>query len=222
MKKATGIILCAVIIIASVVSLMSCGAKSDADKIIGKWAAKVDMTELMKEEFKSLEEQGIKMNENDIKDLSVIMVLEFNKDGTYTYSLDEASFDEFFAKFKTTMKSVFETSLKSAAEAAGFSLEDYLSLLGMSLDDLVESSFSDEMKAEMKKEASGENNKGKYKVDNGKLFTVKEDEEFKDDEYTKYEFVNDKQLKFTDVADADSDESAIFAKKMLPLTFDKK
>ena len=223
MKKVTGIILCAVIIIVSVISLMSCGAKSDAEKIVGKWTGTVDLSEMMKQELNDSSSELFSLDTSALDGLTLEFIYEFTKEGTYTLSVDDASFDAFFQKIKVWAKSAFETMFKSSAEENGVDLTTLLTMMGVSsIDEFVEQTYSDETKASLRKQmADDENAKGKYKVDGGKLFMSKSGEEFKDSEYIKYEFVNNSQLKLTEAVGI-SDENTAISINVLPITLIKK
>lgn len=214
MKKTISVILCAVIFITAALTLAGC-KKSDAKKIIGKWAGSIDIAGFMNEEFEGMKEMGISLEE-ELKELPVAIEFEFNKDGTYKVKFDEKSFDEFFGKLKDSMKKVFESSFKEAAKEAGITLEQFMEFSGTSLDELVEQSFSDEVKKEMKDDGSSE---GKYKLENGKLFmTDEKDGEFKEDEYVNYAFIGDDLLNLKEAVGGDKDDVNRF---MFPVNLDK-
>ena len=217
MKKTIGILMCAVIILTSVITLSAC-KKSDAQKIIGSWHGQIDMSKALIAEMGSNESMGGSLDLSSLKDLFVTVHFEFGKDGDFKISIDEKSFDEFFVKMKSQMNSIFEAYIRKTAEDSGIDLETVLTFMGISsVDELVDSTYNDEMKKEMLDDAKSE---GKYKIEDGKLFTAETEKDFKDTEYVKYEFISAQELRFNEAVSEDEEDSA-FSEMMMPLTLKK-
>ena len=176
------------------------------------------MSKALIAEMGSNESMGGSLDFSSLKDLFVTVHFEFGKDGDFKISIDEKSFDEFFVKMKSQMNSIFEAYIRKTAEDSGIDLETVLTFMGVSsVDELVDSTYNDEMKKAMLDDAKSE---GKYKIEDGKLFTAETEKDFKDTEYVKYEFISAQELRFNEAVSEDEEDSA-FSEMMMPLTLKK-
>ena len=162
MKKITGIILCAVIISVSVVSFMSCGAKSDStansatesntavetaketepaknipdnEKIIGKWKTSQEMGVLVNNIIQSefIVQNEYVNNDTDIyKGLKLDLIYDFKEDGTLIYTIDDTSYDSLYNELKAIEKKSLEEAFKHSADNNDKDLDAFLELMEVS------------------------------------------------------------------------------------------
>lgn len=163
MKKWIALLLSLVLAIGM---LAGCG-NSKGDSIVGTWEAEVDFAEFLTESMAS--ELGEMASYFEFKDLTLKLVLTFDEDGAYTLSGDKASaeklFDKLIEQLKPGMVSYLEDQLKAAG--AEMSVEDMLAASGMTIDSLMEQSFSDDMIDEMIAEMESD---GEYEIKDGMLY----------------------------------------------------
>ena len=195
---------------------------TDAEKIVGAWYGDFNMKSILIEELKSLQSGGFVFDENDIDDISVVLVFEFKKDGTCSITFDNSSFDNFIVQYENSMRSVLETYFRSAAESYGITYEDFLSVAGYtSVDDFLDQYFTDETKNDLKNQLANSAYDGKYKAEKGKLYTVSNNEEFNAFVYTTYVFTSSTQLVLTG-ATGNSDILSLINEQLLPMTLNKR
>lgn len=190
MKKTLSLILAAVVVLSALVVLASCGAKGEG--IVGTWKANISFDKMMAEEEGAAEQYealGI-----DLKGKSVDLKLEIREDGTYTRSIDPE-------QMKSVMTDLFKAMIPAMAEMMGSSVDDYLSMMGVS---------SIEEAAEKMLEEEGTDDttvNGKYTYEEGKL--------------TLDETVATVELKGDDLTVKECDNDEIFPAAALPLAFER-
>lgn len=190
MKKLTKVVL-AVVLCVACFALTAC-SKSDDQKLIGTWETKVDITSTMMGD-ESDQEAVAKYYPNG---LTVSFGFTFKADKTMTMAITDDSIEA----FKNTM---IEGMKLQMADMLGDSATEFLSEMGYdSLDAYVEESASEmfdvsEMKAETAKS-------GKYEVKDGKLFLY--EDKIDENDYAKYEFVNDNEFKILEMTSKDDSE----------------
>lgn len=212
MKKILSLVLALIF----VASIASCAQKPDEELIIGEWEGEVDMSEMMMESFGD-EEMGDYV---DVKDFKIKLIVEFNEDGKFTASIDKKSAEDAFEGFVDDMKKGMRAYYEDMAEDSGSSVDDLFGDMGMTLDSYFDLMFGEEAVDAMIEGLTSEKNEGEYKIEDGKLYMITEDEEFDKDEYTVYKLTS-KKLIFEEIH-GEEEEDGIVADKMLPITFKRK
>lgn len=88
MKKQLSIILCIVLAVSMLFTMTGCG--SEQDELIGRWEGEIDFSDYFNSMFPEVLGEEI-ASYLDFKDVSVIMIMEFDEDGIMTTSADEDS-----------------------------------------------------------------------------------------------------------------------------------
>lgn len=161
--------------------------KTDQELLVGTWKGEMDMIEAI------MEEAGEALAGLELDEFKVTAVFTFNEDGTYTMSLDEASVEAAFDGMIDSLEGIMKEMMEGMAQEAGMSLDDLLAVSGMTMEDLMavvkETLEEEDLVGEMVKEAKTD---GKYKAENGKLFTTTEaDAEFDEEVYDTYNLDGD-------------------------------
>lgn len=213
MKKVLSVITTACILLSMVFVLSGCS--SDAEKFIGKWNVSIDMTDTINEQFAAEEEVGDYLK---VKEFSLPMIFTFRDDGTYKLEADSDKFSETYdnliADFKDGMNKYLEDSIKKTG--VDMTADDLLKSQGITMDELIDQAFTEDMFNEMVSSMSA---KGNYKVEDGKLYTTSdESDDFDDDAYDEYKIVSDSEIELTKSVGADDEET----NKMYPLTLKKR
>lgn len=159
MKK----ILLAVLCVVSMICLLS-GCASEADKLVGNWAAEIDMSDSVNEDL--AEEIG----EADIFSAYVItMNLSFNEDGTYKMEVDEEKMEEtleiLYEEVKAYMIKYLEMLISD--QKLNMTVDEVLKQSGTNMDTLIAEFGLEDMYKEMAEEVLAE---GIYDAKDGKLF----------------------------------------------------
>lgn len=180
MKK----LLCVVLSLVLALSMIGCGG-SDAEKIIGTWEGEMDAAELLNAGMDTGDESMSEYIHAD--SFPVVWQFTFNEDGTCRLAIEEESFKESFNAYLETFKAGLTKYLEDMLAEMGMemSVDELLTQMGGSLDDLVAETLNDEMIEEAMGDMVSE---GKYKVEDGKLFLSDSlDEEINENVYVTYE-----------------------------------
>ena len=193
MKKLLALLL----VLALGLSLAACGgAKSD---IVGTWRGKVDMTEYIISKGDAdigavLSDQGVDMPldsiGNYLTEFAPVCTYVFREDGTYTFTMDEASMRLVLEAYQAGVEAYFRyfyaevlcqtlVELGMAEQVNG--VEELEAILGVSLDEAISemvgmelrdyvSQIVDEEMGTAQTMAGKINSEGKYKVKDGKLW----------------------------------------------------
>ena len=187
-------ILSLVLVLALVLSLCACGEKKDGEKkevtIVGKWSTTMDMDKMM---AAASEESDREMSEF----VELIMALYKGVSLKLNLTLNEDG---------TYVMAVDEASMNAAIETMSNNIKtafpEYAEFMDVS-----------EMAEEM-----GEDEKGTYRYEDGKLYMTPEDEEEDTSKYWVVE-LSASELKITDIVGEDDDDESY--KALLPLIFTK-
>lgn len=160
----------AVLSIVLVLSMLLCltGCSSDADKLVGTWECELDLSEQLNDELASDPEVAEFV---EIKDFTMVIIMEFEDDGTYSMSVDEDALGETFESLKVDVAEGMAAYLENMAlEEMGVEMtaDEIMELAGMNMDDLINSVFTEEMLDEL---VSGMEQEGNFEAKNGKLYT---------------------------------------------------
>lgn len=163
-----------------ILPLASCGPKS----VIGTWISEeIDYSKLINAAEENNDDSdsipGLKEEyEKAFKDIKIKLVFTFNEDGTYTLEFDEES----NKKITDATIDFSKAYTKLIAQSLGMSYEDYLSAM-----DQTEESFEKNIRENQDEES--DKSKGKYKIEENKLFTTDSSEDdFNDNDYDIFEF----------------------------------
>lgn len=208
MKKKLAVVLCLVMVF--MLALTGCGESS---KLAGKWEAKVDLTDFLKEDMDDEMLEYI-----DIDDFSIVLVVEFDKDGTYERSVDEDAFEDSIENMKKAFKKGMTKYFEDEIEEQGLDMtvEEVLEMSDTDMDEVIDEAFDKDMWSAMTKAIKC---KGQYKAEDGKIYmSVDEDDEPDDDMYWSYELDGDE---FEVTKEKGFDEDQELGEEFLPLTFVK-
>ena len=193
MKKLLALLL----VLALGLSLAACGgAKSD---IVGTWRGKVDMTEYIISKGDAdigavLSDQGVDMPldsiGNYLTEFAPVCTYVFREDGTYTFTMDEASMQLVLEAYQAGVETYFRyfyaevlcqtlVELGMAEQVNG--VEELEAILGVSLDEAISEMVGmelrdfigqivDEELGTAQEMAGKINREGKYKAKDGKLW----------------------------------------------------
>lgn len=175
---------------------------SDAELIVGDWEVKVSVVELGIEDF-----LGEANKYFDFSDVYYTLSLSFTEDGEYelVMSLDAE-----------VMRNVFRNGMKAMLEeelaGTGFSLADYAASENMTEEQFIDAML--DASVDMDSMFADETETGTYKIEDGKLYLLDENDE-DTDEYMTYEFDGEDELTIlASYEDGAEDDSGLF-----PLTF---
>lgn len=180
MKKNIARILCLIMVL----SVVLCGCSEEKNELLGTWTGDMDLSEALNASM-ALEGSGMEDYFN-FTGFTVELTMVFNEDGTYSMSVSEesvsAAFDTIIAQLSDGMTQYIEDLLE--AEGLDMTVEEFLELGGISIDDLIAEAFTEEMLTEVVAafEASGQ-----YKAEGGKLYTSSSvDEAISENAYDSY------------------------------------
>ena len=161
MKRSLSIILCLVLL------LGLAGCSSDKDALIGTWNGEADLTDVINESFAADEELSQYVHVDSFK---LPMVLVFNEDGTYSLGADKTAVQAEIESLKTDvsdgMTAYLEAMIKEQG-LTGVTVDDLLTAMNMTMEDLVAEAFSEEAANELLEQMASE---GNFDVKDGKLF----------------------------------------------------
>ncbi len=224
MKKAIAVILCLTMLCA--VLMTGCGIQDildrvlgggEQEKFVGRWTMKLDMTDMITEMMGA---EMAQMGEYFVfEDVVLVMNWEFEKDGTYSCYVDSDELKVMVDNITDALLGGLEQYLTEYLADYGFTLDDYLQQTGISLEDLAQ-----EMDIEnTMKEAVGDMNmSGRYKVEDGKLYTNDDvdDTSFDEEDATSYSF-NGKNIELDAFFDEEVDsEIQQWVESLLPLVLE--
>ena len=213
MKRALALVL-GIIMIFSIVSLCGCKKEEEEATIVGKWEATINLADCLNDAMgaEGMEEYF------DFSSFKVKFIMEFDDDGNYEMTADEASVKKALVDVKKDMVKGMEKLLADTLKEQNIDMtvEEYLALLDTDMETLVDEAFTDDAVDE----AIGDYvTKGKYVAEDGKQFTTTdEDEEVdtEDGDYEKYELDGDKLILKEYVGD---NEDAALVAGVYPVTF---
>ena len=160
MKKIIALTLCLIL----VMSLCACGAKED---LSGTWKTTLDMSASYNAELVAVDPtmaEYLKLESFDVP-----LIMDLKADGTYTMTVDRA-------ELETVMDQVIEVTTNGtlayfedilAQEGIEMDVNEALTLMGISLDDLVAELTAQLDSEEFYESMSGE---GKWKASDGKFY----------------------------------------------------
>lgn len=177
---------------------------TDQEKFVGTWTATIDATDLLNESIlEGMGEDAEAMAEYvHISSFVLVMEFSFRDDGTYSMSVDRAHFNNTINSVKNELTNGMRRFLEDmlTAEGVDMSLDELLAEEGVSFDELMDESFPTSMFDSL---ADGFSSSGKWKAENGKLYTSEgANAEIDDNEYDFYEFISSNEIKLSSPAGA--------------------
>ncbi len=171
MKKKLFSVLCVILTLSLVLSLTACGG-GDKQKLIGTWKCEKDLASVINDEFAADEEVASILNIDEFK---LVVYLEFHEDNTFAMWVDADSVDDAMDKMIADVTddiiAYMEDQMKEQT-GQDLSIDDILSLAGLTMDELLEQMFPEEALEELKNEVvSSMSQEGKFKAENGKLYS---------------------------------------------------
>ena len=149
--------------------LISLAGCVEADPIVGTWTGEIDdakrINQLLEDTYGAEMAQYWK-----VETFPVTIQMTFRSDGTYSQTVDNeklsASMDHLKQVLSTGLTAFLEDLI--AASNTDITVEALMQQLNISVDDLMDSAFSDKTIGEVENEYTFE---GKYKTADGKLYT---------------------------------------------------
>lgn len=180
------------------------------ESIVGVWEGTVDLTEYL---TTMITEGDESMNGYfNFSGLTMDLTMTFTEEGTCTLEFPRESAEALIASLLEQMKPAMEKILEEAIAAEGLdmTLDEFLSLTGISLDDLLAEAMDTAMAEDMLGELE---QSGNYLVQDGKLCISDDlDSEIDEDDYQLYTIKNG--VLTIEVAEGNTDEENI----LFPLT----
>ena len=182
------------------------------ESIVGAWTGTVDITDYVTDTMAATD--ASMASYFTFSDLAMDLTMTFTAEGTCSMEFDQESVEALVSKMLEQMRPGLEKLLEEtlAAQGLDMSLEEFLEMSGMSLDDMMaemtaELSFTEDMLEDL-------NQSGKYQVKDGCLWISEDlDSEIDEDDYQLYTIENG--VLTIDLAEGDDDKEVAF---LFPLT----
>lgn len=200
-----------------VLSMAACSDSEDKDgeeTIVGTWQCEIDMSNYMNEYFAS---SGTGYEDYmKFEDLTVVVLMTFEEDGTAIGSLDESSVDALAANLQQTftdgMLKIVEEQLTQSNP--GMTLEEALEASGLSKDELLEQIGGLIDTDYMIESLMGSfTHEGDYTVDGDRLYRYEDEEK-----YDVFELDGD-TLTLLECGGSDSGDDAVMVEEFYPMVF---
>ena len=160
MKKVFSVILCLVMLLA----LTGCGSEQDA--IVGTWEGSYDMSESLNAGMSSQDpELGEYLR---VSEFALRYTMTFREDGTYTIAGDRESLEEAIAIAQVEIEEGLIKYIEYILHAQGIEMDarEFMEMAGLSVEALMEDSFSESIREEIMASLTME---GNYSVKDGML-----------------------------------------------------
>lgn len=163
MKKLRSIVMVVVLVLL----LGGCGA-SEKDALVGAWKAELDLTDIFNTSMTRVSAEDM-AEYLKVEAFSVAVTLTFREDDTYSMKVDEAALNETMQNIRSDIQAGMERYLVDlvAAEGVEMSLEEILTLSGLSMSDLMDEIITPELTASV---VENINAQGKFEAEGGKLY----------------------------------------------------
>lgn len=210
--KAFGLIL---VVLALLLSLSACG-KSDNEALVGTWKAEIDASGLIGDQLVSLGLEDLKLESRCV----ITLVMEFTAEQRYTTHVDTtATLASLSAYIQELIPAVTE-QLYLSAETSGLDRSTFDSAFIERYDCTLEEYLQQQFDAQDIGEVMNAGvTEGKYRVQNGKLYTVEDDQsDFDEQEYVLYTLEGN-TLTITAIDSSFSGLDEDMVKSLLPIVF---
>lgn len=206
MKKFAATLLCLCLTTALLLSCTGCKAAGDAEKFVGEWEAKVDMTDMLNNMLASDSDTAELAEYIKVDSYTLTLEFTFTKDGKYTISIDRDAlsdttdalidtlvagtlkyFEDYIAEQAADYNVTVEDFL-AASNAA--SVEDFLSQNGVDLTTMFD-------KNQLLTSFDQVESSGTYTAKDGVLM-LKNADDSEEDMMEKYEFQSDTKVSLRD------------------------
>lgn len=209
MKKNMAKLLSVMLVLVMLLALTGCSG--DQEKLVGTWEAELDMASVFNESMGDAEEAEFLA----VDSFSFKMVLTFTEEDTYTMSADEDSVVAAMEGLKEDLKAGMEEYLVHvmAQEGLVMDIDEIMEMMGLSMDELIDSVVTQELIDEM---VSVMVTEGKYRAEDGKLYLSDSVDTVVD--MTTYETYTLEGDTLTLVSTTETDE---YSEYLYPMTFTK-
>lgn len=210
MKKCLMSVIGMVLSLAMMLSLASCG--DPAKPFIGTWEGEMDFTTVLEQMLAA--EESLEGMEFQFDDAKIKLIFTFGEDGSMTMKIDEAS-------LRALMENLVEDVIVQTLQAMQMEMtvDEYLSLTNMTMDEMVDSMFADGSMTESFKEME---QSGTFKVEGDKLYLIAEDETYDAGVYTPFSFEGEALIMGVPVGETyENEEQQEMMESLFPMTFQK-
>lgn len=149
--------------------LISLAGCAEPDPIVGTWTGEIDdanrINQLLEDTYGTEMAQYWK-----VETFSVTIQMTFRRDGTYSQTVDNEKLNASMDQLKQVLSAGLTAFLEDliAASNTDITVDALMQQLNISVDDLMNSAFSEKTIGEVENEYTFE---GKYKTEDGKLYT---------------------------------------------------
>ena len=149
--------------------LISLAGCAEPDPIVGTWTGEIDdanrINQLLEDTYGTEMAQYWK-----VETFPVTIQMTFRRDGTYSQTVDNEKLNASMDQLKQVLSAGLTAFLEDliAASNTDITVEALMQQLNISVDDLMNSAFSEKTIGEVENEYTFE---GKYKTEDGKLYT---------------------------------------------------
>ena len=217
MKNIKRQVICILAVLTAVIMLAGCSIPvgifdaGDKNEFLGTWTAIGDVVESINEGVR----EGLAGNGEELTDyleissFEVTLVFTFNKDNTYSVSVDKDALKTTVENTKDEIKDGALAFLEDTLEKSGsdMTVEDLLKTSGLDLDALADSSLDYNKISESF--ANDLEREGNWKAENGELYLSESVNEEADDLSKLYEITSD-GIKLTEPEGSESDEMGLY------------
>jgi len=173
-RKNLSLLLCLSLLSALLLVCSGCGNK-EKDALIGEWKCSIDMTDMLKEELEAgLGSDQELMSYFDIGTFNIDLTLSFQKDDTYSMSVDEAlleqNIDQLIDSMGQGITKYFEDMI--AEEGLDMTVDEVLEASGYTMDQLMAEAFN---KEELMSSMDDMESSGTFKAKGGTLILTDDD-----------------------------------------------
>lgn len=208
MKKNIASILCICLTLSMLLACAGCKSGGDADKFVGDWEAKVDMTEMLNSMLTSDSDTAELADYIKVDSYVLTLNFSFSSDGSYKITIDrdalQKTSDALLASIKSGVLAYYEDMLEGlaaeyevsvdefleASEVA--SVEEYLAAFGLDMDNMFDIS-------QLTSAFDAVESSGTYEAKDGQLRLTNSADKSVDIEV--YEFTSDTQVNLVDQTD---------------------
>ena len=193
MSKVKRTVVSVLMLLSMALILVSCGSSGDKEKFVGTWEANVNLTDFVNEQFQAgFDQVGEDASEYfNIDEFEFKMLFTFNDDDTYSISVDEDSLNNSVETIKGNFKDGFTAYVEDMIASMGLemSVDEMMAMSGMSMDDVINAGFGDEIIGGMIEEFEVN---GNWDAKDGKLYTTESvNDDIDENSYELYEITSD-------------------------------
>lgn len=202
------------LVICMMLSMVACSKKPT---IVGTWKGTINFGETLSDAFESgLGEDAENMKKYfDFNDMTIEMVLEFDKEDNCVMKFDEASSEEFAEDVINIFSEGMQSYMNEILEPLGYSADEYAKSQGKTWDEIIAENFDvNSMMEGMFQEYAM-----KYKLEGDKLYTYAPTDNYDEGECAYIQLDTEKMV-WTAIENM-GDEESVYGdlKNILPIEF---